>query len=72
MNAYGCRPTRARETFEPILLTADEATLLDQRRGEPALRVERIAFDQDDLPIEFCRSTVRGDRYRYSVELRDR
>ena len=72
LNRYGCRPTRARETFEPILLTADEAALLDQRRGEPALRVERIAFDQDDLPIEFCRSTVRGDRYRYSVELRDR
>jgi GntR family transcriptional regulator len=72
MTRYGCRPTRARETFEPILLTADEAALLDQRRGEPALRVERVAFDQDDLPIEFCRSTVRGDRYRYSVELRDR
>lgn len=69
---YGCRPTRARETFEPILLTADEAALLDQIRGEPALRVERIAYDQDDRPIEFCRSTVRGDRYRYSVELRDR
>ena len=72
LNGYGCRPTRARETFEPVLLTADEAALLDQRRGEPALRVERIAFDQDDVPIEFCRSTVRGDRYRYSVELRDR
>jgi GntR family transcriptional regulator len=72
MNDYGCRPTRARETFEPVLLTADEAGLLDQRRGEPALRVDRIAFDQDDVPIEFCRSTVRGDRYRYSVELRDR
>ena len=72
MNVYGCRPTRARETFEPVLLTPNEALLLDQRRGEPALRVERIAFDQDDLPIEFCRSTVRGDRYRYSVELRDR
>lgn len=72
LNRYGCRPTRARETFEPVLLTADEASLLDQRRGEPALRVERVAFDQDDVPIEFCRSTVRGDRYRYSVELRDR
>lgn len=72
MNDYGCRPVRARETFEPILLSADEAALLDQRRGEPALRVERTAYDQDDTPIEFCRSTVRGDRYRYSVELRDR
>ena len=69
---YGCRATRARETFAAVLMTADEAALLQQRRGEPALRVERITFDQDDLPVEFCRSTVRGDRYRYSVELRDR
>jgi len=69
---YGCRPTRARETFEPILLTAVEADLLGQRHGEPALRVERVAWDQDDRPIEHCRSTVRGDRYRYAVELRDR
>ncbi len=71
-SAYGCRPTRARESFEPVLLSGEEATLLDQAPNEPALRVERLAFDQDDLPIEFCRSTVRGDRYRYSVELRDR
>ncbi len=71
-SAYGCRATRARETFEPVLVTADEAALLGKRRGEPALRIERVAFDQDDLPIEFCRSTLRGDRYRYSVELRDR
>lgn len=70
--AYGCRPSRARETFEPILLSAAEAELLGQRRGEPALRVERVAFDQDDRPIEHCRSTVRGDRYRYAVELRER
>ena len=69
---YGCRPTRARETFEPILLTADDAELLGQRRGGPALRVERVAYDRDDRPIEHCRSTVRGDRYRYAVELRDR
>ena len=72
IDTYGCRPTMARESFEPVLLTTDEASLLDQRRGAPALRVERIAFDADDVPIEFCRSTVRGDRYRYSVELRDR
>ena len=71
-SAYGCRPVRARETFEPILLTDDEAGLLGQAAGGPALRVERIAYDQDDHPIEFCRSTVRGDRYQYAVELRDR
>ncbi|MEO5940081.1 MAG: GntR family transcriptional regulator, partial [Candidatus Limnocylindrales bacterium] len=66
-SAYGCRPVRARETFEPILLSQDEADLLGQAAGGPALRVERIAYDQDDAPIEFCQSTVRGDRYRYAV-----
>ena len=70
--SYGCRPTRARESFEPVLPSASEADLLGQPHDQPALRVERVAFDQDDEPIEFCRSTVRGDRYRYSVELRDR
>jgi GntR family transcriptional regulator len=68
---YGVRPVRARETFEPVLLTAAEASLLGGARGDPALRVERVAFDAQGALIEFCRSTLRGDRYRYSVELRE-
>lgn len=69
---YGVRPVRARETFEPIRLGATDAGILEKHRGDPALLVERTAFDADGAPIEFCRSLVRGDRYRYSVELRDR
>jgi GntR family transcriptional regulator len=69
---YGVRPVRARETFEPILLAAADAAILQKHRGDPALLVERTAFDPDGGPIEFCRSLVRSDRYRYSVELRDR
>ncbi len=68
---YGVRPVRAREAFEPVLLSAAEAALLDQRPGDPALRVERTAFDAEGVIVEYCRSTVRGDRYRYSVELRE-
>lgn len=67
---YGVRTVRARETFAPVVLGEDEAGLLVQQRGSPALRVERIAFDQEDVPVEFCLSTIRGDRYRYVVELR--
>jgi GntR family transcriptional regulator len=55
-----------------VLLTADEALVLEAARGDPALRVDRIAFDTDGTPIEFCRNTLRGDRYRNSVELRER
>ena len=41
-------------------------------RDFPALRVDRTAYDTDGQVIEYCRSTVRADRYRYSVELRER
>lgn len=68
---YGVRPVRAREAFEPVLLTSAEADQLDRRRGDPALRVERTAYDADGDIVEYCRSTVRSDRYRYSVELRE-
>ncbi len=71
MGSYGVRPVRAREAFEPVLLSAAEAELLDRDRGDPALRVERTAFDPDGVIVEYCRSTVRSDRYRYSVELRE-
>lgn len=71
INRYGVRPVRAHEAFEPVLLTAAEAELLDRRRGDPALRVERIAYDTGGVALEYCRSTVRSDRYRYSVELRE-
>jgi GntR family transcriptional regulator len=68
---YGVRPVRAHEAFEPVLLTAAEADLLERRRGDPALRVDRTAYDADGAIVEYCRSTVRSDRYRYSVELRE-
>jgi GntR family transcriptional regulator len=67
---YGVRPSRAREEFEPVLLSSDDARLLGKHTGDPALLLERVAFDAEGRPIEFCRSVVRGDRCRYFVELR--
>ena len=66
---FGVRPVRARETFEPVLMTTDEADGLGGQAGSPALRVERTTFDAEGRVIEYCRSTLRADRYHYSVEL---
>jgi len=52
-----------------VLLSRAEAALLGREPGDPALRVDRTAYDADGTIVEYCRSTVRGDRYRYSVEL---
>jgi GntR family transcriptional regulator, N-acetylglucosamine utilization regulator len=68
---YGVRPVRARETFIPALLRPEDARVLGGDAGDPVLNVERIAYDADGIAIEFCRSFLRADRYRYSVELRE-
>ncbi len=68
---FGVRPARARESFEPVLLSDTEAASLGGDTGDPVLRVERTTYDSDGVVIEYCKSIVRADRYRYSVELRD-
>ena len=68
---FGVRPARARETFVPLLLDAGEAAILGGEPGDPVLSVERTTYDDDDVVIEYCKSILRADRYRYSVELRD-
>ncbi len=70
-NVFGVRPVRARETFVPVLLGDEEAQILGGQAGDPVLSVERTTYDSDGVIIEYCRSTLRADRYRYSVELRD-
>jgi GntR family transcriptional regulator len=65
---YGTRIVRARESLAPVLLRAREARLLGQRPRTPALQIEGIAFSAEDIPVEFARSYVRGDRTRYYIE----
>lgn len=68
MTRYGTRIVRAREWLEPIGLPAREARILGQEPHRPALLIEGIAYDERDLPIEYGRSYIRGDRTRYYVE----
>jgi len=63
------RIKRAIEAFEPVLITKDESVYLETEEGKPALLLERTAFDTNGVPVEFCRSIVRGDRCRFYTEL---
>jgi GntR family transcriptional regulator, N-acetylglucosamine utilization regulator len=65
---YDTPIARVRETFEPVLLQAREARLLEQPRRSPALLVEGLAFTGDGRPVELARTYVRGDRTRYYLE----
>jgi len=59
-----------RETLEPSLPSVQEARLLDQDRRQPVLLLTLVSFSEDDVPVEYCRSLVRGDRARYHLETR--
>ncbi|QCJ44408.1 GntR family transcriptional regulator [Bacillus sp. S3] len=61
--------TKAREVFEPVLIREEESKYLQTTAGKPALLLERTAFGANGLPVEFCRSIVRGDRCRFYTEL---
>lgn len=68
---YKIHVTRARESFEPIVVDADQAALLEVSAGSPALLLERTAhMSSDEQPaVEYCRSIVRGDKCRFYVDL---
>ncbi len=65
---YGTRIVRAREWLEPVHPPRRVAELLGQDAHRPALLVESIAYGEHDVPVEYGRSYIRGDRTRYYVE----
>jgi len=66
---YGVHPSRARETFEPVVLGAEDARTLGSKKGTAALLLVRTTYDEDDRPIEVAHALIRGDRCRVLVEL---
>ena len=67
---YGLYIARAEQTWEARPAKAREAELLQIEQGLPVLRLERLTFLADGAPVEYVRSTYRGDRYRFTAEMR--
>lgn len=67
--ALGIYVTSAKEIFEPVLIRDYESHYLEVEEGFPALLLDRIAYNLEKRPVEFCRSIVRGDRCRFYTEL---
>jgi len=67
---FNCLVLAADEVFEPVLLTAYEASLLNAKTRSAALLLETIAFDQSGNQVEYTRSIVRGDKTRLLFQVR--
>ncbi|HET7627052.1 MAG TPA: GntR family transcriptional regulator [Bacillales bacterium] len=66
---FGVVVMKAKEIFEPVLIRDYESYYLEVKEGSPALLLDRIAYNSEGIPVEFCRSIVRGDRCRFYTEL---
>jgi GntR family transcriptional regulator len=67
---YGWELVWADQIIETQLPDDNERTLLGITKKTPVLRFTRVTFNADDHPLEFVRSTYRGDRYRLRTILR--
>jgi GntR family transcriptional regulator len=61
---YSRRPGRARESLEPVTAGVREAEALEVKEGAALMLVERTAYSDDGMPVEFARDLFRGDRTR--------
>ena len=66
---YQIEPIRAREYLEPTLINQYEADVLSVPVGNPAMLIARITYGQNDIPLEFNKSIVRGDMCRFYIDM---
>jgi GntR family transcriptional regulator len=67
---WGVLPVQAIETFTVVGADEETAAILEINAGEPAFHVDRLTFDARG-PFECASSTMRGDRYRIRLVLRE-
>ena len=66
----GVELVEAEETIEATAADDDTAHLLDTPLGAPLLKVTRLTWDHEHIPVELVVALYRADFYRYAVRLR--
>jgi len=61
---YGIRMTAADEVAEASLAHPEVARLLRIKKDSPVFMLTRISYAGNSQPVEFVRSTYRGDRWK--------
>jgi GntR family transcriptional regulator len=66
---YNITISQARQSLEPVIASEYEAGLLEIEAGSPLMLERRLAFNQEQQPVEYSRDLYRGDRFRFITEV---
>lgn len=69
-NKYGLQLGRAEIQLESILSDDALSRLLKIEAGSPILRMERLTYTAEDVPIDYEHIYYRGDALKYMISLR--
>lgn len=65
--SYNRRLQWAEESIGAVIASSDDALVLRAEPGSPLLLIKETAYDEQNIPIEYSVSLLRGDRYTASV-----
>jgi GntR family transcriptional regulator len=65
----GIKLGHAAQSIEASAATEDDARHLQLELGEPVLFIQRDTFLDDGAPFELVKSTYRGDKYKYKMNI---
>ncbi|MBO6919226.1 MAG: GntR family transcriptional regulator [Rhizobiaceae bacterium] len=65
----GHKPSRAIQRISAMILTGEDAELLEIEEGSAGLNIERVSYLPTGQVVEFTKSIYRGDSYDFVAEL---
>jgi GntR family transcriptional regulator len=66
---FGFIISRAKEYLDPGITDEYQSSVLEVPRRTPVFIVERTTYAQEDIPIEYRKSIIRSDKFRFFVDL---
>lgn len=67
---YDINPSFAVETLEAMLCNQKYADLLDVKINTAVLGMERVGYDKNGKIYEYTQSVYRGDKYKFTVNMK--
>lgn len=68
-NTYNHPIAYVDRTIEAKNATAEIASLLNIKKGSAIYTITTIAYDENDIPVEYSEAYYRGDRNKFSIRL---